>query len=205
MTKIGGTPESAAAEAGAWRCEVCGTTLGGKTRRGRPRRCCSRACQQTAYRRRHGPTEEELRDQTWAALEDVRAGLRDGGLAADLRGLGLTGEQLRVAHREATAAVAALRALASLRALARLVPIPAVDPPVGPVGVGEQAKPVAVDVPARVDEPSASDPAQAPAPVLAAPKAAHRKARSAPALPGSVEMLGTSTSAGAAPPRRGTG
>ncbi|MFI1585536.1 hypothetical protein [Embleya sp. NPDC020630] len=94
MTKIGaGTPERAAAEAGAWRCEVCGKTLGGKTRRGRPRRHCSPACKQAAYRQRHAPGEQQLRDELAVALDDVRAGLRDGA------GLGLTGEQLRVAHR----------------------------------------------------------------------------------------------------------
>ncbi|MFI6984150.1 hypothetical protein ACIBSV_36885 [Embleya sp. NPDC050154] len=72
---------------------------------------------------------------------------RDGGLAADLRGLGRTGEQLRVAHREATAATAALLALAGLRSLARLVPPPAaVEDPAGLVIDDEPAPLAAAEV-----------------------------------------------------------
>ncbi|WP_126643161.1 hypothetical protein [Embleya hyalina] len=200
MTKIGaGTPERAAAEAGAWRCEVCGTTLGGKTRRGRPRRHCSAACKQTAYRQRHAPGEQQLRDELAVALDDVRAGLRDGALAADLSGLGLTGEQLRVAHRQAVAAAAAVRALAGLRALARLVPPdtdPAEAPPVPPavVDVEPGPAPAAEVAPVPVeDPPPMPDPAPAPEPNARAAqrKPAARPARSArrePALPGPVEV-----------------
>lgn len=181
VTKIEGTPESAAAEAGAWRCEVCGSTLGGKTRRGRPRRYCSRACQQTAYRQRREPGEVERQVEVWEALTAIGADLRDGRLAAVAREL--TGDRLRVAYREATVAVEAVRALVELAGPVEIVSMADTGvfmstlchPFVEPVLV-ESAPPVSVS------------PVVEAAAVVSHGEAKEGEAGAAPSLPAPVEV-----------------
>ena len=50
-------------------CEICGTEL--DQRGGRPRRTCSAACRQTAYRRRRGAELRALRTGTEAVRRDA--------------------------------------------------------------------------------------------------------------------------------------
>lgn len=147
MTKTEGVDDAAraaAGEAAAFRCEVCTKSLGGKTRRGRPRRYCSRSCQQTAYRNRRAPADDERRARLWATLTELQFTL-DGGMLARALIDHLGADDLKTAVRVAETARAALRELDQLAAAAA----PA-GPPAAAVATPVTAEPaVASAKPAR--------------------------------------------------------
>ena len=92
-----------AAQRGPHECDVCGSVSPARTGRGRGRRYCSRACQQTAYRaRRTPPTDPQARlNDLRSAVHACYAALQQGDMAATADAADAVARAARVLARTA--------------------------------------------------------------------------------------------------------